>query len=132
MFNKLFNTGGIIVKHKNFTIFSETDVKITFGNIYSDIMDHDVDLLACISHNWQREKEERKERRKREKVNAMIYLRRMLQAGSCVIRSLKLQLTYPLSKAILRRPHVVRRSLKLQHGATWSLTKKKRTITVRF
>jgi len=80
----------------------------------------------------KREKEERKERRKREKMNAGIHLRRMPQAGSCMIRSQKLQLTYPLSKAILRRPHVVRRSLKLQHGATWSLIKKKRIILVRF
>jgi len=35
-------------------------------------LNHKVEFLRNISHNWQREKEERKERRKREKVNAIL------------------------------------------------------------
>jgi len=49
-------------------------------------MDHDVDLLACISHNWQREKEERKERRKRETVRSNHDLLRKAKACSFVMR----------------------------------------------
>jgi len=35
-------------------------------------MNHKFEFLRNISHNWQREKEERKERRKREKVDAFL------------------------------------------------------------
>lgn len=75
IFDELLNADGVIIEFLDISALAETDMKVTFRDIYSYIIDHKVEFLRYISHNWQREKEERKERkerRKRERVGAVL------------------------------------------------------------
>ena len=50
-FNEQADTGVVVIEFKDVSPFTETDVKVQFGDIYSDKMIHGVDSLACIGHN---------------------------------------------------------------------------------